>query len=92
MVNTRYTIKKLKPAEKKKRVILHNLENVENMRKKSEEQITQKNRETTIEEDEDVEKHWRSLKADINNIIENNVGFKWTSVSRKSRRHGGMRS
>ena len=50
------------------------------------------NRETTNEEDEDVEKHWISLKTDINNIIENTVGFKWKSVSRKSRRHGGMRS
>ena len=51
------------------------------MRKEFEEQITQKNRETTTEAGEDVEKHWRSLKADINNSIENR--FKWTSVSRK---------
>ena len=28
-------------------------------------------------------KNWRSLKTDINNSIENTVGFKWTSVSRK---------
>ena len=27
--------------------------------------------------------HWSSLKTDINNSIENTVGFKWTSVSRK---------
>ena len=54
------------------------------MRKKCEEQITQTNRETTTEEDEDVEKHWRSLKTDTtNNITTNTVGFKWTSVSRK---------
>ena len=83
VMQTRHTIKKLKPAEKKKRVNLHNLANGENMRKEFEEQITQKNRETTTEEDEDVEKHWRSLKTDINNSIENTVGFKWTSVSRK---------
>ena len=55
------------------------------MRKKCEGQITHKNRETTTEEDEDVEKHWRSMNTDINNTIENNVGFKWTSVSRKKR-------
>ena len=60
------------------------------MRKKFEEQITQKNRETTTEEDENVEKHRRSLKTDINNSIENTVGFKWTPVSRK--KHGGMRA
>ena len=83
VMQTSHTIKKLKPAEKKKRVNLHNLANGENMRKEFEEQITQKNRETTTEEDEDVEKHWRSLKTDINNSIENTVGFKWTSVSRK---------
>ena len=53
------------------------------MRKEFEEHITQKNRETTTEEDEDVEKHSRSLKTDINNSIENTVGFKWTSVSRE---------
>ena len=41
------------------------------------------NRASTTEEDEDVEKHWRNLKTDINNSIENTVGFKWTSVSRK---------
>ena len=64
VMQTRHTITKLKPTEKKKRVNLHNLANGENMRKKFEEQITQKNRETTTNEDEDAEKHWRSLKTD----------------------------
>ena len=44
------------------------------MRKEFEEQITHKNRETTTEEDKDVEKNWRSLKTDINNSIENTEG------------------
>ena len=64
VMQTRHTIKTIKPAEKKQ-VNLHNLANGENMRKEFEEQITQKNRESTTEEDEDVEKHWRSLKTDI---------------------------
>ena len=82
-MQTRHTINKLKPAEKKKIVNLHNLANGETMRKKFEEQIARKNRASTTEEDEDVEKHRISLKTDINNSIENTVGFKWTSVSRK---------
>ena len=53
------------------------------MRKEFEEQIARKNRARTAEEDEDVEKHWRSLETDIYNSIENTVGFKWISVSRK---------
>ena len=43
------------------------------MRKKFEEQITQKNRETTTEDDKDVEKNWRSRKAVINNSFENTM-------------------
>ena len=60
VMQTRHTIKRLKPAETK-RVNLHNLANGETMRKEFEEQIIRKNRETTTEEDEDVEKHWRIL-------------------------------
>ena len=92
VMQTRHTISKLIPPEKNKRVNLHNQANGETMRKEFEEQIVQKNREATIEEDKIVEKHWRSLKNDINNRIENSVGFKWTSVSRKNRRHDGTRS
>ena len=40
--------------------------------------------EATIEEDEDVEKHWKNLKTYINTTIENTVGFKLTSVSKKT--------
>ena len=42
VMQTRYTIKNIKPAEKKKRVNLRNLANGENMRKESQEQITRK--------------------------------------------------
>ena len=49
--------------------------------------------EATIEEDENVEKHCKNLKTYINTTIENTVGFKLTSVSKKktSRMHVRMR-
>ena len=64
-MQTRHTIKKLIPVEKKKRVNLHNMANGETIWKEFEEQIARKNRASTTEEDEDVDKHWRHLKTDI---------------------------
>ena len=89
VMQTRHTINKLKQAEKKKRVNLHNLANGETMRKEFEEQIALKSRASTTEEDEDVEKHWRNLKTTPLKILWDLNGHQLVG---KSRRHGGMRS
>ena len=80
---TRYTIKKLKLAEKKKIVNLHNLANEENIRKEFEDKLPGKTGKPLPRRTKMLGKHCGSLETDINNSIGNTVGFQWTSISRK---------
>ena len=73
-----------RPAEKKKRVRVQELNNSKENRRQFQQCLTERTRERDGEENAhgQIEEQWTILKGDINVSIEEAIGFKWSSKTK----------
>ena len=84
-MNTKYKYTAIRPAEKKKRVRVQELNNSKENRRQFQQCLTEGTRERDGEENAhgQIEEQWTLLKGDINASIEETIGFKWSSKTKR---------
>ena len=85
VMNTKYKYTAIRPAEKKKRVRIRELNNSKENRRQFQQCLTERTRERDGEENANgqIEEQWTILKGDINASIEETIGFKWSSKTKR---------
>ena len=85
VMNTKYKYTAIRPAEKKKRVRIRELNNSKENRRQFQQCLTERTRERDGEENANgqIEEQWTILKGDINASIEGTIGFKWSSKTKR---------